>query len=260
MAIREAKPADLQLIAGFIRELAEYERLAHAVAFDEAELGRYLFGERPSAEVLIAEDGGGEPVGFALFFHNFSTFLGRPGIYLARRSRRWVRAIGAWSRAPTTLFSVMSTAASASIWAADFSAGRLPQVSHFSGQPGVVRQKVTYRTAPRWTLGPHAAPRSDQVGGLAARYRSVRPDRNPEPSKWDSRALLLLLARSLRIVCGVLAYKPAAGRSRSHRHPASRRHLEPGDVRRRESSVRRGGESDVPTTDRGDVRLTGMRV
>jgi GNAT superfamily N-acetyltransferase len=82
MAIREATPADLHLIAGFIRELAEYERLAHAVAFDEAELGGYLFGERPYAEVLIAQASGGEPVGFALFFHNFSTFLGRPGIYL----------------------------------------------------------------------------------------------------------------------------------------------------------------------------------
>lgn len=83
LAIRQATPTDLPLIAGFIRELAEYERLAHAVAFDEAELGRFLFGERAYAEVLIAEDSdAGEAVGFALFFHNFSTFLGRPGIYL----------------------------------------------------------------------------------------------------------------------------------------------------------------------------------
>ena len=82
MPIREATPADLPLIAELIRALAEYERLAHAVEFDEAQLGRYLFGERPYAEVLIAEDAGGEAVGFALFFHNFSTFLGRPGIYL----------------------------------------------------------------------------------------------------------------------------------------------------------------------------------
>jgi GNAT superfamily N-acetyltransferase len=80
--IREAVPADLPLIAQFIRDLAEYERLAHAVEFDEAVLERSLFGERPYAEVLIAEDEAGQAVGFALFFHSFSTFLGRPGIYL----------------------------------------------------------------------------------------------------------------------------------------------------------------------------------
>ncbi|MEP7104573.1 MAG: GNAT family N-acetyltransferase [Chloroflexota bacterium] len=82
MSIREAVPADLPLVAQFIRDLAEYERLAHAVEFDEALLERSLFGDRPYAEVLIAEDAAGEAVGFALFFHNFSTFLGRPGIYL----------------------------------------------------------------------------------------------------------------------------------------------------------------------------------
>ena len=82
MAIRAAVPADLPLIAQFIRDLAEYERLAHAVEFDEALLERSLFGDRPFAEVLIAEDAAGAAVGFALFFHSFSTFLGRPGIYL----------------------------------------------------------------------------------------------------------------------------------------------------------------------------------
>jgi len=81
LVIRVATEDDLSLIAGFIRALAEYERLSHAVEFDEEQLRRSLFGERPFAEVLIAEDGG-DPVGFALFFHNFSTFLGRPGIYL----------------------------------------------------------------------------------------------------------------------------------------------------------------------------------
>jgi GNAT superfamily N-acetyltransferase len=80
--IRAAAPADMPLIARFIRDLAEYERLAHAVEFDEAGLERSLFGERRYAEVLIAEAEDGEAVGFALFFHNFSTFLGRPGIYL----------------------------------------------------------------------------------------------------------------------------------------------------------------------------------
>jgi GNAT superfamily N-acetyltransferase len=81
IAIRPATPTDLPLIAQFIRDLAEYERLAHAVRFDEAGLGERLFGDRPYAEVLIGEIDG-TPQGFALFFHNFSTFEGRPGIYL----------------------------------------------------------------------------------------------------------------------------------------------------------------------------------
>ena len=81
IAIRAATPADLPLIAGFIRELADYERLADAVRFDVDTLARHLFGERPYAEVLIGEVAG-QPRGFALFFHNFSTFEGRPGVYL----------------------------------------------------------------------------------------------------------------------------------------------------------------------------------
>ena len=79
--IRPAIPADLPLIAGFIRDLAEYEKLSHEVRFDEAKLGENLFGARPYAEVVIGEIDG-TPQGFALFFHNFSTFEGRPGIYL----------------------------------------------------------------------------------------------------------------------------------------------------------------------------------
>jgi GNAT superfamily N-acetyltransferase len=81
IAIRPATRSDLPLIAQFIRDLAEYERLAHAVRFDEAGLGEWLLGDRPYAEVLIGEIDGA-PQGFALFFHNFSTFEGRPGIYL----------------------------------------------------------------------------------------------------------------------------------------------------------------------------------
>ncbi len=81
LSIRSAAPADLPLIAALIRALAEYEKLAHEVRFDEAELGERLFGPRPYAEVLIGEVDGA-PQGFALFFHNFSTFEGRPGIYL----------------------------------------------------------------------------------------------------------------------------------------------------------------------------------
>lgn len=81
VSIRPAAPADLPLIAQLIRDLAEYEKLAHEVRFDEAVLGQKLFGARPYAEVAIGELDG-EPQGFALFFHNFSTFEGRPGIYL----------------------------------------------------------------------------------------------------------------------------------------------------------------------------------
>jgi GNAT superfamily N-acetyltransferase len=81
LSIRPAAPADLPLIAQFIRDLAEYEKLSHEVRFDEAKLGEKLFGPRPYAEVVIGELGG-TPQGFALFFHNFSTFKGRPGLYL----------------------------------------------------------------------------------------------------------------------------------------------------------------------------------
>ncbi len=79
--IRNAVVDDLDLIIGFIRALAAYERLADAVVLDRTLLGCHLFGERPMAEVIIGEiDGMAQ--GFALFFHNFSTFEGRPGIYL----------------------------------------------------------------------------------------------------------------------------------------------------------------------------------
>ena len=79
--IRAATPADTGLILDFIRALADYERLAHEVVATEVGLCESLFGERPYAEVLLAF-AGPEPAGFALFFHNYSTFLGRPGIYL----------------------------------------------------------------------------------------------------------------------------------------------------------------------------------
>ena len=79
--IRPATPADVPTIARLIRALAEYERLAHAVVLDEGRLREHLFGSRPYAEVLLAEEAG-TVVGFALFFHNYSTFLAKPGIYL----------------------------------------------------------------------------------------------------------------------------------------------------------------------------------
>ncbi|MGC1269742.1 MAG: GNAT family N-acetyltransferase [Croceibacterium sp.] len=79
--IRFATAADLPEIAALIRELADYEKLAGEVRFDPAVLAANLFGPRPYAEVLMAE-ADGVVQGFALFFHNFSTFEGRPGLYL----------------------------------------------------------------------------------------------------------------------------------------------------------------------------------
>jgi GNAT superfamily N-acetyltransferase len=80
--IREAVEADVPLLAALIRELADYERLLDQVTMTEGRLRVALFGPRRYAEVAIAENGEGEALGFALFFHNFSTFLGLPGIYL----------------------------------------------------------------------------------------------------------------------------------------------------------------------------------
>ncbi len=83
MAIRDARPDDLDEIAALIRELADYERLTHEAVFNTDELRGHLFGDRPAARVTIAETG--EPpvvAGFALWFPTFSTFLGAPGIWL----------------------------------------------------------------------------------------------------------------------------------------------------------------------------------
>lgn len=79
--LRFAEPADVPLVLQFIRELAEYEQLGHEVVATEAILQESLFEARRGAEVLLGYFQG-EPVSFALFFHNFSTFLGRSGIYL----------------------------------------------------------------------------------------------------------------------------------------------------------------------------------
>lgn len=81
MNIRNATQADVPLILQFIKALAEYERLADKVVATEDMIRRTLFGNPRYAEVIIAESDG-EPVGFALFFHNYSTFLAAPGIYL----------------------------------------------------------------------------------------------------------------------------------------------------------------------------------
>jgi len=79
--IKEAARKDIPLVLSFIKGLAEYERLSHEVVADEKTLKQTLFGKRAYAEVVIARYGD-KPAGFALFFHNYSTFLGRPGIYL----------------------------------------------------------------------------------------------------------------------------------------------------------------------------------
>lgn len=81
LSIDPATPSDVPLILGLIRELAEYERLLHEVRTQAERLQRHLFGPRPYAEAVVAR-AAGEPVGFALWFHNYSTFEGRPGLYL----------------------------------------------------------------------------------------------------------------------------------------------------------------------------------
>jgi GNAT superfamily N-acetyltransferase len=79
--IRPARVEDVPIILGLIRDLATYERAPNEVTATEEQLADVLFGERPAAEVVLAFEGK-SPVGFAVFFHNFSTWLGRPGLYL----------------------------------------------------------------------------------------------------------------------------------------------------------------------------------
>jgi len=81
LRIVPASERDVPLILSFIGKLAEYEKLSHQVVATEALLREHLFGSRPVAEVILAY-WNQEPAGFALFLHNFSTFLARPGIYL----------------------------------------------------------------------------------------------------------------------------------------------------------------------------------
>ena len=79
--IRAATENDAAVILALIKDLAEYEKLSHEVAATEDDIRQSLFGDRPVAEALIGELEG-VPISFALFFYNFSTFLGKPGIYL----------------------------------------------------------------------------------------------------------------------------------------------------------------------------------
>lgn len=82
MIIRPATETDVPDILNLIQHLADYENLSHEVVATEDNLRQTLFGKKPYAEVLMAESQPGQVAGFALFFHNYSTFLGQPGIYL----------------------------------------------------------------------------------------------------------------------------------------------------------------------------------
>lgn len=81
LTIRKAAPGDAGLVHFFVEALAVYEKLRHEMVATEEDIDRALFGPRPFAEAVIA-DWGGIPVGFALYFYNFSTFEGRPSLYL----------------------------------------------------------------------------------------------------------------------------------------------------------------------------------
>jgi GNAT superfamily N-acetyltransferase len=99
LQIRPATADDVPLVLSFVEQLADYEKLAHMVVATEASLREALFGDRPGAEVLLAF-AEGAPVGFAVYFHNFSTFLGRKGLWLEdifvkpdRRGRGYGKAL-----------------------------------------------------------------------------------------------------------------------------------------------------------------------
>lgn len=81
LALREARPGDAALILAYIRELAEFEKLTHECVADEALIRAHLFGPKPRAHAVMAE-WNGAAAGFALYFHTFSTFLARPGLYV----------------------------------------------------------------------------------------------------------------------------------------------------------------------------------
>lgn len=80
--IRAAAPGDVPLVLSLIRELAEYEQLAHEAVATAADLHAALSGDHPVAHAVVAHDAHGEAAGFALYFFNFSTFVGKPGLYL----------------------------------------------------------------------------------------------------------------------------------------------------------------------------------
>ena len=81
ITIRKASVNDIPLVLQLIKELAEFERISHEVFASEETLQESLFGQKPAAEAILAERAG-KPVGFAIYFNNFSTFVGRPGLYI----------------------------------------------------------------------------------------------------------------------------------------------------------------------------------
>jgi GNAT superfamily N-acetyltransferase len=81
LSIRRAAEKDVPVLLSFIKKIAAYEKMSHEVKATESDLRQSLFGEKPAAEAVIAYLRN-KPVGFAVFFHNFSTFMGRPGLYL----------------------------------------------------------------------------------------------------------------------------------------------------------------------------------
>lgn len=102
MTIREATPKDVPLVLEFICALAEYENLRHEVVATEDILAETLFGDNPKAFAIFIEEKG-KTVGFALYFYNFSTFLGQPGIYVEdlyvqpeHRGKGYGKALLAW--------------------------------------------------------------------------------------------------------------------------------------------------------------------
>ena len=127
LVIRGAASDDVPVILSLVRGLAEYERLLHEVVATEEDLRQNLFGERRYAEVLLAEQGGCV-LGFALFFHNFSTFLGKPGS-TSRMSSCGPNTAGTGS-APRSLCAWRSLRANAAAvaWSGTFSTRTNPQL------------------------------------------------------------------------------------------------------------------------------------
>src|SRR5476649_3028558 len=85
LSIRQATRADVPLVLDFVKDLAEYEKLSHLVVATEQVIAEELFGPKSHSEVLLGYNGA-EPTAFAVYFHNFSTFLGKKGLYLEDRS------------------------------------------------------------------------------------------------------------------------------------------------------------------------------
>src|SRR3954470_12137773 len=168
ISIVPATEQDVPAILSLIKALAEYERLSHAVVATEADLHRGLFGPEPFAEVILANDGEAT-VGFALFFHTYSTFVGRPGLYLEdlfvlpdRRGQGYGKAL---------------LAALARI-AVDRGCGRF----EWSVSTGTKRQSVSIGAWVRrsWTSGASAASRERRLPGLRTPDAAVSGRRRAE--------------------------------------------------------------------------------